>query len=75
MIVSEAFELFFNYCRAERHASPSTVAKYRDCYRAWLAPMFGLKDQSSIDRLQVLKLREQMMDKQLSVSRQYSVIM
>jgi len=75
MIVSEAFEHFINYCRAERHVSPSTLAKYRDCFSSWLAPHFGQKEVAGINRLQILDMRQSMMDRQLSVARQYSVIM
>jgi integrase/recombinase XerD len=75
MIVSDAFEHFLNHCRAERHVSPSSLAKYRDCFRAWIGPWFGQKEVSSVNRLHVLDMRQAMMNRQLSVARQYSVIM
>jgi integrase/recombinase XerD len=75
MTISEGFEHFINYCRAERHASPSTLAKYRDCFNSWLSPWFGSKEVVSLTRLHILDLRQAMLDKQLSIARQYSVIM
>ncbi len=75
MIVSEAFEQYINFCRAERQVSPSTLAKYRDCFRSWLAPHFGQQDLAGINRLQILNMRQAMIDRELSVARQYSIIM
>jgi integrase/recombinase XerD len=75
MKTSEAFEPFISFCQAERHAAPSTVAKYRDCFDSWLRPWLGEKGVSEITRLLVLELRQAMVDKQLSIARQYSVIM
>jgi integrase/recombinase XerD len=75
MIISEAYGQFLIYCRAERHVSDSSLTKYRDCFSSWLEPWFGQKEVSSINRLHVLDMRQAMMNRQLSVARQYSVIM
>jgi site-specific recombinase XerD len=75
MIFSEAFEQYIHFCRAERQVSPSTLAKYRDCFSSWLAPRFGQQDVASINRLQILELRQAMIDRELSAARQYSIIM
>src|SRR5438105_1373590 len=75
MIVSEAFGQFLTYCRVERHVSDSSLAKYRDCFSSWLAPWLGQKEVNSVNRLHVLDMRQAMMNRQLSVARQYSVIM
>src|SRR5882724_3087203 len=75
MIVSEAFGHFLNYCRAERHVSDSSLNKYRDCFSSWISPWFGLQEVSSIDRLKILDMRQAMMNRQLSVARQYCVMM
>jgi integrase/recombinase XerD len=75
MIVSDAFGHFLQFCRAERHVSPSTLKKYNDCYSSWLSPCFGQKEAEAITRLAVLDMRQKMMDKQLSIARQYSIIM
>ena len=75
MIVSDAFEHFINYCRAERHVSPSSLEKYRDCFNSWIGPWFGQKELGSINRMVILDMRQAMMDRQLSVARQYSIVM
>jgi site-specific recombinase XerD len=75
MNTTEAYERFLDYCRAERHVSPSSLEKYRDCFSSWISPWFGGQAVTSINRLQVLDMRQAMMDRQLSVARQYSIIM
>lgn len=75
MKTSEAFDPFLSFCHAERHGAPSTLAKYRDCFESWIRPALGSKDLMEITRLAVLELRQAMVDKQLSIARQYSVIM
>lgn len=75
MKVSEAFAPFLNYCQVERHVSPATLAKYRDCLQCWLLPWLGSQDLESLNRLEILNLRKAMVDKGLSIARQYSVIM
>src|SRR5690349_13384195 len=75
MKTAQAFEPFITFCQAERHVSESTVAKYRDCFKSWLGPWLGQKDVSDITKLLVLELRQAMVDNQLSIARQYSVIM
>ena len=75
MKVSEASAPFLNYCLAERHVSPSTLAKYRDCLQCWLLPWLGGKDIESLTKIEILDLRKAMVDKDLSIARQYSVIM
>ncbi|HTU44186.1 MAG TPA: tyrosine-type recombinase/integrase [Bryobacteraceae bacterium] len=74
MNTSEAFLHFFQHCRAERQVASSTLAKYQDCFQAWLLPRFGQFEPSFIHRIQVLDLREAMMLRKLSPARQYSVI-
>jgi integrase/recombinase XerD len=75
MIVSDAFGHFLTYCRAERHVSDSSLHKYRDCFSSWINPWFGQMEVGSINRMKVLDMRQAMMDRQLSVARQYGVIM
>ena len=75
MIVSDAFGHFLNYCRAERHVSDSSLHKYRDCFSSWISPWFGQQEVGTITRLKVLDMRQAMMNRQLSVARQYSVMM
>ncbi len=75
MTTSEAFEPFINFCRAERHVSDSTLAKYQDCFRVWLFPYVGDRAVAEISRPDVLSLRQAMVARPLSIARQYSVIM
>jgi integrase/recombinase XerD len=75
MTTSEAFGPFLSFCQSERHVAPSTLSKYRDCFESWIQPIFGRKDVSDISRLAVLELRQAMVDRNLSVARQYSIIM
>lgn len=75
MLTSEAFRHFLVYCRSERHVSDSSLNKYRDCFSSWIEPWFGKQAVESIDRLKILKMRQAMVDRQLSVARQYGVIM
>jgi len=75
MKTSEAYGPFLSFCEAERHVAGSTLAKYRDCYESWIGPTFGNMEVSDITRLGVLELRQAMVDRNLSVARQYSVIM
>ena len=75
MTVSDAFGHFLIHCHAERHVSPSSLNKYRDCFSSWLSPWFGQQEVERIDRLRILDMRQAMMDRQLSAARQYSVIM
>jgi site-specific recombinase XerD len=75
MKISEAFSSFLSFCTAERHVSASSTAKYQDCFKAWLSPTLGSKEVQAVTRMDVLELRQAMVDRQLSIARQYSVIM
>ena len=75
MTIADAFEPFLSFCQSERHVSTSTLAKYQDCFDSWLQPTIGKQQVSAVTRLQVLKLRQSMVDRHLSVARQYSIIM
>jgi site-specific recombinase XerD len=74
MKVFEAFEPFINFCRIERQSEPSTIDKYRDCFRVWILPWLGNHEVTDLNRLEVLRLRQAMENRGLSVARQYSVI-
>jgi len=75
MNTQEAFGHFLTFCHAERHVSPSSLSKYQDCYSSWLSPWFGQQEVEKVDRLRILDMRQAMMNRQLSVARQYSIIM
>lgn len=74
MKIFEAFAPFLNYCEAERHVSPATLAKYRDCFRCWLLPWLGSKEVAGLSKVDILEFRQAMVNKPLSVARQYSII-
>jgi len=74
MKISEALSPFISYCRAERQVSPSSLAKYQDCFQCWLLPVLGEQEVRDLNQLEILKLREAMLARQISISRQYSVI-
>ena len=75
MKVSQAVTPFINYCRAERDSATSTLAKYQECFDCWLSPWLDDKDLADISRLDVLNLRQAMTERQLSIARQYSIVM
>lgn len=75
MTFAQAVEPYINFCLAERQAAPSTIAKYRDCFKSWLLPWAGSKELVSVTPVDVLGLRRSMVDRQLSVARQYSITM
>ncbi len=74
MKVWEAFEPFINYCRDERQNEPSTIDKYRDCFRVWILPWLGNREITELNQMEILRLRGAMVKRGLSAARQYSVI-
>ena len=74
MTFAQAVEPYINFCVAERQVAPSTVAKYRDCFKSWLLPWAGSRELASVTPVDVLGLRRSMVDRQLSIARQYSII-
>jgi integrase/recombinase XerD len=74
MKVFEAFEPYINFCRVERQSEPSTIDKYRDCFRVWILPWLGNAEINALGRPDVLRLRQSMENRGLSVARQYSII-
>jgi integrase/recombinase XerD len=74
MKLYEAVEPFLNFCQVESQSEPSTIEKYRDCFRVWILPWLGNLDLKDIDRSAVLRLRQAMENRGLSTARKYSVI-
>lgn len=68
-------EDYFTHCRAERLVAEPTIAKYRDCLRAWLLPHLGGMEAEALGIDHVTKLRIAMVRRRLSVNRQYSIIL
>jgi len=75
MNISAAIAPFINYCHAERHVADSTLAKYQECLDCWLMPWLGETAIEALSRLDVLRLRQAMVDRHLSIARQYSIVM
>src|ERR1700704_1764741 len=74
MQVSEAAEAFFLYARVDRMYALETQTKIRDCFRSWILPKFGARQVESLSVMDVLEFRRAMMDRRLSIARQYSLL-
>jgi site-specific recombinase XerD len=74
MQLNNAIEQYLTYCQVEKLNSPQTVAKYRECFRSWITPILGEYDLEKLTALDVMSLKKALVDKHLSTSRQYSVI-
>ena len=75
MRVLEAAEPYLTYCQVEKFNAKQTVNKYREHLKTWITPHLGEYQFSEIDRIRVMSLRKAMGDKNLSVARQYGIIM
>jgi len=74
MKISEIHNSFLSYGRGERNYAKETLVKHRDCFHAWILPLLGEIDIESLTRMDVVTLRNAMVDKGIGVSRQYSVL-
>jgi integrase/recombinase XerD len=74
MKVSEASGPFFTWAEIERQHAPQTIAKLRDCFASWILPRLGPLEVEQIRREHILEIRQAMVNRKLSVARQYSVI-
>lgn len=74
MLLQTLIQSYLTFCKAERNNAPETLEKYRECFRTWIVPQIGEKDVQSISRLDILGLREKMVARRLSISRQYGVL-
>lgn len=74
MKLYEAVEPFLNFCQVESQSEPSTIEKYRDCFRVWILPWLANCELKDVDRLDVLRLRQAMENRGLSTARKYSII-
>jgi len=75
MTVAEAIEPFLLYCRVERQYSPESQSKMKDAFRSWLFPHFGALELTAIKNMHVLSFRQAMAVKELSIARQYGLLM
>lgn len=74
MRVCEAVEPYLTYCRVEKLHSSQTLWKYQECFRSWLLPHLSDKVLENLNALDVLSFKRAMVDRGLSASRQYSII-
>jgi integrase/recombinase XerD len=74
MTIKEAYNPFMAYGRGERNYARETLTKRKDCFNAWILPILGDIEIDSLTRMDVVQLRNAMVDRQLGGHRQYSVI-
>jgi site-specific recombinase XerD len=74
MKLKEWVSQYLIYCQVEKLSSPQTVSKYAECFRSWIVPILGEYDLETLSTIDVMSLKKAMVDKRLSPSRQYSVI-
>ena len=74
MTIAEAYEPFSIYARAELHYASQTLVKVRDCFSAWILPQLGGVELEQLNLLNILALRNSMLDRKMSIARQYSIL-
>jgi site-specific recombinase XerD len=74
MLIQTLFESYLLFCKAERNNAPQTVEKYREYFRSWILPHLGQKDVEHLDRLEIIGFRHAMIKRQMSLYRQYGVL-
>lgn len=75
MMVFEAMSPFLLYCRVERQYSEESQAKIKECFQSWLLPAFGSRELISIKAVDILAFRQAMAARNLSIARQYGLLM
>ncbi len=51
-----------------------TIAKFRECLRSWILPQLGEREVASLTRIDILSFRRAMAGRNLSIARQYSLL-
>jgi integrase/recombinase XerD len=74
MKLFQAVEPYLTYCQVEKLNSPQTVDKYREVCRTWITPLLGESDLESLTAVDIMSFKRAMVNKGLSPSRQYSII-
>jgi len=75
LTVRQALEPFLIYGRVERQYAAETQDKIKECFRAWLLPHFGDLQLISIKPIHALSFRQAMAAANLSIARQYGLLM
>jgi len=74
MQTSHAAQAFFTYARVDRMYAAETQTKIKDCFRSWILPAFGAIEVESLSVMDILEFRRAMVDRRLSIARQYSLL-
>jgi integrase/recombinase XerD len=74
MQLKNTIEQYLTYCKVEKLNSSQTVWKYGECFQSWITPVLGNYELEVLTALDVMSLKKAMVNKGLSPSRQYSVI-
>ena len=75
MKILDLYNSFLSYGRGERNYAQETLVKLADCFRAWILPVLGEIEIEDLSRMDIVRLRNAMVDKGIGISRQYSVLM
>lgn len=75
MHVQEAYPLFIAHGRAERQYAKETQDKHKECFLSWILPHWDVREVEEITRTDVIAFRSKMVDANLSINRQYSILM
>jgi len=75
MTITQAHKTFLTYGRGERSYSRETLTKLTDCFKTWLVPVLGEIEIEALTRMDMVALRNAMIDRGIGISRQYSVLM
>lgn len=73
--VNTAVHPFLVHCRVDKQYAPETQSKFKECFDSWLLRQFGVLTIADIKPIHVLQFREAMAARQLSIARQYSLLM
>jgi integrase/recombinase XerD len=75
MTITQAHEIFLTYGRGERAYRRETLTKLLDCFRTWILPVLGEIEIENLTRMDIVTLRNGMVDRGIGANRQYSVLM
>jgi len=73
--ISGVLEPFLLYCRVEKQYSLESQQKTKEAFDSWLLRYFGEIELSALKPMHVLSFRQAMAEKNLSIARQYSLLM
>jgi integrase/recombinase XerD len=73
--VAHFVESFYIHCRVEKQYAPESQAKVKECFDSWLLKHFGHFKLEEIKPSHLLQFRESMAARNLSIARQYSLLM